>query len=210
MIMGVVILSAGISIFRQSGMGNDPCNAMLFRMAEITQLSFSRTLILANVIYFALEFLLGRKYVGIGTFVNWFGCAYIISFFCSVLNRVFQTPDTLGEQILWIVVGVMVISLGISLYQTADLGVAPYDSLALLIFDRTRLPYFLCRILLDGLCAVICWQMGGSLGAGTVICAFGLGTFISFFNKYISIPLCTAASQKRDRSMQNFFRERKI
>lgn len=189
MVIGIVILSIGISIFKQSGMGNDPGNAMLFRISEITKFPLSNIMILSNLLYFVLEFVWGKKYIGIGTFVNWVGCSYIIAFCCDFFNRIFGTPDTLLEQVLWVLAGILVMSLGVSLYQTAELGIAPYDSLAFLIYDRTNLPYSLCRIGIDSICAVICWQIGGFLGVGTVICVFGIGPFISFFNKYVSQPL---------------------
>lgn len=189
MILGVIVLSGGIAIFRQSGMGNDPCNAMLFRIAELSRFPISRVIILANVLYFVLELLFGRTYIGIGTFVNWFGCGYAIAFFCSFFGRIFEMPDTFFMQVLWILAGILVMSLGISLYQTANIGISPYDCLALLILNHTRLPYFLCRVITDGCCALICWRLGGLLGVGTLICTFGLGPFIAFFNKYVSVPL---------------------
>lgn len=196
MTAGVVILSAGIAIFRQSGMGTDPGNAMLFRISEIALLPFSTIVLLSNLLYFAVEFFLGRTYIGIGTFVNGIGCGYIVTVCCSLLARVFGTPGTLSAQILWVIAGTLVMSLGVSLYQTAGLGIAPYDSLAILLCRYTKLPYFLCRICVDGLCGVICWRIGGHLGVGTLICLFALGPFISVFDQYVSRPFM------RDLSLQ--------
>ena len=44
--------------------------------------------------------------------------------------------------------------LGASLYQTADLGIAPYDYLSLGLRDYTPCPYFGCRIFTDALSAL--------------------------------------------------------
>ena len=74
------------------------------------------------------------------------------------------------------------ISLGVSLYQTADLGVAPYDYLSLGLRDHTPFPYFGCRVFTDALCALLCWLLGGLVGLGTLLCAFCLGPFIQFFD----------------------------
>ena len=43
---------------------------------------------------------------------------------------------------------------GASLYQTADLGLAPYDYLSLGLRDYTPCPYFGCRIFTDALSAL--------------------------------------------------------
>ena len=77
-------------------------------------------------------------------------------------------------------------SLGISLHQTSDLGVAPYDYLALGLRDHTPLPYFCCRLFTDTLCALLAFLLGGLLGLGTLICAFCLGPLIQFFNIHVS------------------------
>lgn len=74
------------------------------------------------------------------------------------------------------------------MYQTADLGVGPYDSLAI-ILDRKlpKIKYFWCRIFVDGSCALLAVILGGFqaglIGIGTLLSAFGFGPFISFFNK---------------------------
>ena len=77
-------------------------------------------------------------------------------------------------------------ALGASLYQTADLGIAPYDYLSLGLRDYTPVPYFGCRVFTDALCALLCWLLGGLVGIGTLICAFCLGPFIQFFNGLVS------------------------
>ena len=59
--------------------------------------------------------------------------------------------------------GVLVLSLSASLYQTADLGIAPYDALSIIMADRLPLPYFWCRILTDSLCTVAAFLLGGKV-----------------------------------------------
>ena len=44
--------------------------------------------------------------------------------------------------------------------------------------------YFWCRIFTDSLCVVIAWALGGLIGLGTLVCALGLGPFISFFTRH--------------------------
>lgn len=71
-------------------------------------------------------------------------------------------------------------------YQTADLGIAPYDYLSLGLRDYTHFQYFGCRVFTDAFCALLCWLLGGLVGLGTLICAFCLGPFIQFFNGLVS------------------------
>ncbi len=116
------------------------------------------------------------------TLVNGLGCGFIITFFYDIIAGWFGPAEQLPIQLLWVVIAVPVTAFGCSLYQTADLGVAPYDSLALALQDHLHKPYFGCRVFTDALCAAITFLLGGLVGIGTLVCAFGLGPFIQFFN----------------------------
>ena len=100
------------------------------------------------------------------------------------LNRPLVTFQQAGRK--WSRAAVLVTALGASLYQTADLGIAPYDYLSLGLRDYTPCPYFGCRIFTDALSALLCWLLGGLVGLGTLICAFCLGPFIQFFDRTFS------------------------
>ena len=100
------------------------------------------------------------------------------------LNRPLITFQQAGRK--WSRAAVLVTALGASLYQTADLGIAPYDYLSLGLRDYTTCPYFGCRIFTDALSALLCWLLGGLVGLGTLICAFCLGPFIQFFDRTFS------------------------
>ena len=105
-------------------------------------------------------------------------------YYSGRLNRPLITFQQAGRK--WSRAAVLVTALGASLYQTADLGIAPYDYLSLGLRDYTPCPYFGCRIFTDALSALLCWLLGGLVGLGTLICAFCLGPFIQFFDRTFS------------------------
>ena len=145
------------------------------------------------------EFWFGRKYIGLGTFVNGIGVGFIITAFYEPIAAYFGPAEAAGlpVQLLWVALAVPVTALGASLYQTADLGIAPYDYLSLGLRDYTPFPYFGCRVFTDALCALICWLLGGLVGIGTLICAFCLGPFIQFFNGLVSERLLRYKPEKQ-------------
>ena len=190
MIIGNILIGLGICLFKTSGMGNDPFSAMIMSVSKLLQLSYSNFLVLLNSLIFIIEIVWGRKYIRIGTFANWFFLGYIAEFFMSLFNRIISPPQTFLEQLPFVILGVIIISLGVSLYQTSDAGIAPYDSLALIIDEKIpKLPYFWCRMICDATCATVCLLTGGLIGLGTFLCAFGLGPVIHFFNVRISQKL---------------------
>ena len=175
MVIGIVIISLGIAIFKQSHLGNDSITALNIRLSELLGISLGVQNICTNLLFLVVEFIWGRKYIGLGTLVNGLGCGFIITFFYDIIAGWFGPAEQLPIQLLWVVIAVPVTAFGCSLYQTADLGVAPYDSLALALQDHLHKPYFGCRVFTDALCAAITFLLGGLVGIGTLVCAFGLG-----------------------------------
>ena len=140
MIAGVVIIGIGIAVFKFSRLGNDSISALNLRLAELVGLPFSIENVLMNLCLFVPQLLWGRRYIGLGTIINSFCIGFIVTFTGDAMTAVFGSADTLPVQLLWVAVAVLVIALGCSLYQTADLGVAPYDALSLMLADRLPVP----------------------------------------------------------------------
>lgn len=187
MIIGNTILALGISIFKYAGMGNDPFTAMALSSAEVVGLPYPVFLMFINLGFFIIEFLYGKKYIGIGSLFNAFVIGYIISFFINIWDKYLPHPESFFAQLPIMIVGVIVTSLGVSFYQTSDAGVAPFDSLSIIMTERfKKIPYFWNRMFTDAFCAIVTWFCGGLLGLGTLACAFCLGPVVHFFNKTVS------------------------
>lgn len=189
MVFGIIILGLGISLFKLSALGNDPSSAMVMAIGDKIHVDFARTLLAANCLWFLAEVIWGRHYIGLGSFVNWFGVGTISMMFTRLLSILLPEPESFVQKLIIMAVGMLVLSLAASMYQTADLGIAPYDSLSLMLEERLPIPYFWCRIFTDVLCVVICVLVGGLVGIGTLVCSLGLGPFIHFFNRHVSEKL---------------------
>lgn len=189
LIVGLIILSLGIALFKVSAMGNDSHTAMVMAIGDKIGIKFSFVLLVANTIWFIGEIIFGRCYIGIGTFANWFGVGMIASFWIDWIHECFIIPEGFVGKLFVMLVGMLVLSLGVSMYQTSDLGIAPYDVLSIIMSEKLPISYFWCRIITDSVCTLIAFSFGGLIGLGTVICVLGLGPFIAFFNKHISEKL---------------------
>lgn len=196
MVLGILIMGLGVALFKLSLMGNDPNSAMVMAAADRLGVDFSVALIVENSVVFIAELLLGRKYIGLGTFVNWFGVGPLTTLYLGLIHACWQVPQTILARLMLMMAGVLVLSLSASLYQTANLGIAPYDAVSIIMEERLPLPYFWCRILTDSVCAAAALLLGGIVGLGTLVCALGLGPFIAFFNRHISQKLCGGTTIK--------------
>lgn len=73
------------------------------------------------------------------------------------------------------ITGLFIISFGSYFYIGSGFGAGPRDSLMVALQRKTGLPVGLCRGILEGSVVLIGWLLGGPVGIGTVIAAFGIG-----------------------------------
>ena len=190
MVIGNIFLGMGISIFKFAGLGNDPYSGMVMALADRVGMQYANLLLIINLFIFILEFVFGRSFVGAGTLVNALFLGYITTFFYSLWTHFFVLPQNLLVQIPIMLVGTIVTGFGVSMYQTPNVGVSPYDSLSLIMTERLpKISYFWNRIFTDAICALICFLAGGIVGLGTLVSAFGLGPVIDFFNVHFTRKL---------------------
>lgn len=187
MVIGNVIMGLGIAFFKLSLMGNDPFNGMNMALANVTGISYPVMQILVNLLFLVLEFLFGRKYLGAGTVFNAFILGYIVTFFIWLFGGLFGSSLSIFVRVILVLTGTILAGLGLSLYQQSDVGVSPYDSMAIILDERIpKLPYFWCRMICDGSCALVVILAGGIVGLGTIVTVFGMGPVVHFFDRTLT------------------------
>lgn len=187
MVAGNVFLGMGISIFKLSGMGTDPNSSMVMALADCAGIAYQHFLVLVNIGLFLVELAFGRYLIGAGTVVNACLLGYIVTFFYGLWEKLWGVPGGFGTKLVLVCIGVIIISLGVSMYQTADAGVAPWDSLSLIMTKRVpRISYFWHRIFTDVMAVTVALIAGGVVGIGTAVCALGLGPVVQFFDRIVS------------------------
>lgn len=114
------------------------------------------------------------------------GLGYVIEFFINIYSKFVVVPDNLFIKLALLFVAVVIIGIGLSLYYTANLGLAPYDCLPIILSERTKFEFGTCRVFADCICVVIALIFGGSIGVSTLIIACGMGPIVQFINKNFS------------------------
>ena len=180
MLIGNIILGLGIAIFKLSGLGNDPFSGMVMALAECVGIEYARFLILLNLGFFVIEIIWGRKLIGLGTIINALFLGYFVTFFYNLIISVIDAPDQMAMQVVTVFIGVIITSLGISMYQLPKQGVAPYDSISLIMTEKwPKIPYFWCRVSNDAISALVCCRWNRRTG-NTGQCIW-IRTFCSVF-----------------------------
>ena len=114
MVAGIVIIALGIALFKQSHLGNDSISALNMRLAELLGISLGTQNLCTNILFFLLEFWFGRKYIGLGTFVNGICIGYIVTAFYDPIHAHFGDAPSLAVQLAWVIAAVLVTALGAS------------------------------------------------------------------------------------------------
>ena len=77
-----------------------------------------------------------------------------------------------------ITLGLFVIAFGSYFYIKAGFGAGPRDYLMIVLRRRTRLSVGVSRGLVEGTAVLLGWLLGGPVGGGTVLAAFGISLCI--------------------------------
>lgn len=67
MLVGIVIINLGVALFKFAHLGNDPFNALNIRSAELAGLTLGVQNLIYNAVFFTMQMIWGRRYVGFGT-----------------------------------------------------------------------------------------------------------------------------------------------
>ena len=112
---------------------------------------------------------------GIGTFLN----ALIVAVMIDISIAFVPTPESFIFQLLLAIFAVLIVGLGSGFYLVANLGAGPRDGLMTGIQRKTNYPIAAVRAFLEISVVSIGWYLGGTVGIGTLLFAFGVGPAVA-------------------------------
>ena len=180
MILGILFIGLCVSFLRLSGFGVDPFSAMNLGISGFIGWSFGTWQLLMNAVILVIVFFQARHCIGAGTIINMIFVGYIADFVCWLVQDVVQIEMSLPLRIIALVLAQLMASMGVALYMVADMGIAPYDSVAIIIEKLThqKIPFHKARILSDVVVVIIGIIFATASGAG-IWSVVGIGTIIN-------------------------------
>lgn len=187
-ILGVLFISFGIACMRFSQFGTDPFVTMNIGISKYLVMDFGFIQMASNVVLLLFMLKYMRKRIHLGTVLGIFVVGYLSDF---LLLFVANLPDQLIFRGLAMCVGLLSCCFGVAVYMSADLGIAPYDALGMILEQEllTKYNYKTIRIITDSCCVSVGLLLGAPVGPGTLIMAFFTGPLITFFMTAIEILL---------------------
>ena len=91
----------------------------------------------------------------------------------------FDAPQSILFKYILAMFSVILVGLGSGIYLVANLGPGPRDGLMTGLTKITNLPIALVRACLEITVVIVGWYLGGTVGVGTLIFAFGIGPAVA-------------------------------
>ena len=171
---GLMLFGLGEGLLIVSNSGASPWSVLAQGISLNINLSIGTTTFLVSIFVLILWIPLKQK-PGIGTILN----AIIISIMIDVCIKFVPTPENYLYQIILAVLAVLTVGLGGGIYLVANLGPGPRDGLMVGLQKKTNLPIAAVRALLEISAVSIGWFLGGTVGIGTLLFAFGIGPAVA-------------------------------
>ena len=112
---------------------------------------------------------------GVGTILN----SLIVVLMIDIVIQFVPTLYDYISQMLLATIAVLTVGLGGGIYLVANLGAGPRDGLMVGLQKKTNLPIATVRAILEITVMSIGWYLGGTLGVGTLLFAFGIGPAVA-------------------------------
>ena len=172
--LGLSLFGLGEGLLIVSLTGASPWSVLAQGISLNVNLSIGTITLLVSIAVLILWIPLGQK-LGMGTIFN----ALIIAVMIDLCINFAPTPSNYTYQLILAVVSVILVGIGGGIYLVANLGPGPRDGLMIGLQKKTNLPIAVVRGTLEISVVTIGWYLGGTVGVGTLLFAFGIGPCVA-------------------------------
>ena len=171
---GLSLFGLGEGLLIVSFTGASPWSVLAQGISLNVNLSIGAITLLISIAVLILWIPLGQK-PGMGTIFN----ALIIAIMIDLCIKYFPTPSNYIHQLLLAIISVVMVGIGGGIYLVSNLGAGPRDGLMIGLQKLTNFPIAVVRATLEISVVSIGWYLGGTVGIGTLLFAFGIGPCVA-------------------------------
>lgn len=192
-IVGIILMSFGIAIVTQAGIGTSPISSLPLVSSYVTDYSFGETTFFINVILVILQVLILRKDFRWTIFLQ-IPLVYLfaIAIDISMSNTQFLTTDHLALQIMINIFGIIVMGLGIACEVWSNIMMLPGEGFVLAVALKSKKPFHKIKVINDVTLVILAILLSlvyfhglKGIGLGTLISAVLTGYSVHFWTLVI-------------------------
>ena len=171
---GLSLFGLGEGLLIVSFTGASPWSVLAQGISLNVNLSIGTITLLISIAVLILWIPLGQK-PGMGTIFN----ALIIAIMIDLCIKFVPTPSNYIHQLILAIISVIMVGIGGGIYLVSNLGAGPRDGLMIGLQKLTNFPIAVVRATLEISVVSIGWYLGGTVGIGTLLFAFGIGPCVA-------------------------------
>ena len=171
---GLSLFGLGEGLLIVSFTGASPWSVLAQGISLNVNLSIGTITLLISIVVLLLWIPLRQK-PGMGTILN----ALIIAIMIDLCIKYVPTPSNYIYQLILAVISVIIVGIGGGIYLVSNLGAGPRDGLMIGLQKITNFPIAVVRATLEISVVSIGWYLGGTVGVGTLLFAFGIGPCVA-------------------------------
>ncbi|MGM0749419.1 YczE/YyaS/YitT family protein [Bacillus atrophaeus] len=200
-VLGILILTLGISFTIQSDLGTSPFDAVVVGLSKNVGLTVGSWEIIIAFILICCNSFLKRQRPEILGLLTAFITGIGIDMWLFLLHNLL-TPDLWYSKVICFGIGLVVIGLGTATYLHTNFAPIPVDRLTLIIKELTRTNIFFSRTFIYLLFLIVAIILNGPIGVGTLltVCLGGLilNSFMPFTEKILDRLLTNSSTLPND------------
>ena len=171
---GLSLFGLGEGLLIVSFTGASPWSVLAQGISLNVNLTIGTITLLISIVVLLLWIPLRQK-PGMGTILN----ALIIAIMIDLCIKYVPTPSNYIYQLILAVISVIMVGIGGGIYLVSNLGAGPRDGLMIGLQKITNFPIAVVRATLEISVVSIGWYLGGTVGVGTLLFAFGIGPCVA-------------------------------
>lgn len=184
LLLGLAIAHLGVTLFLLTELGSDPFNVLiqgLSRTINHPLLSHGRVHLLVSLLIVLILLVADRHYIGVGTLLCMALGGPIIDVYSAWFSPFIRGDAPLGLRLPLLVIGCVILAFGMTIVIRSEAGTGPNDLVAVVLSEKLSKPFGPVRVAVDLVFALSGYLMGGTVGIGTLICAFVVGPAAQVF-----------------------------
>ncbi|SFD64225.1 hypothetical protein SAMN05428981_1011237 [Bacillus sp. OV194] len=178
-VLGILILTLGISFTIQSDLGTSPFDALLVGLSRNVGFTVGSWEIIIALLLIGFNSFLKRQKPEILGLLTAVITGIGIDMWLFLLHNLI-TPDQWYSKVVCFGIGLVVIGLGTATYLHTNFAPIPVDRLTLIIQELTKTNIFFSRTFIYLVFLIIAMLLNGPIGVGTLL-TVGLGGLILYY-----------------------------
>ncbi len=206
LIFGLFLYALGIVLSLKANIGYAPWEVLHVGISKTTGMSIGIASILVGLLVCVIVWLM-KENLGLGTLLN----MVLIGVFIDLI-LLLNFPPKMSEfpqGVLMMMAGLFIISFGSYFYIGSGFGAGPRDSLMVVMKRKTGLPVGVCRGGIELTAVFLGWLLGGMVGIGTVIAAFGIGFCVQITFKFLKFDPTVIKHETLSQTVSHFTNRKK-